>query len=874
MGLALLAAVGLMVPIAHAQPGAGAPARDPSAPSGAGQSIPGLNPVPTPSSTGGADPRTPPSSADTSLAPVTPAVPPGTAPRLPPPLPPGEGPEISKASRGLAEFELRPIRAVELLGLKTVDPQEVRNTLRSTEGSPLREATVRSDVQNLNRRGKFSQISAQAIPYSDGTVVLRLTLVETPIVRQASAVGNRQISDQDLRGEINLLEGTPVDRYEIDRLVRRIKDLYRKRGYYQADVTIDEPELAERGNLIFQIREGERLKVTDIRFEGNFTFGDGRLTPSVKSETWGLFWSGALDDAVVDQDVATLIQFYKDRGFLDVRVDRRIQPSPDGKEAILTFVISEGQVYTLRSVRVELARAGARTSSAGEPPTVFSRAQLAGLMLIKPGDVYSLDKLRKSVEAVSDAYASLGYIDSTVAREELRDLSRPEVDLLLVISEGQPSQTGLIIIKGNDLTQQKVIRREVRLRPDRPLDGTALRLSKQALQETQLFAHDGPGTSDVKLTIQPPDDATPGYRDVLVEVEETNTGRLGFGAAVNTDLGLIGSIEFAQRNFDLYDLPDSASEFFLGRAFRGGAQSFNISLQPGTTYQNYSISLGEPRLFDSEYSGSVGGGYRRYKYDEYSEGRTSFNTVLGRRFGERWVGSVASRVESISLSNFQGVRSVDLAEVEGTSFLVGVGVRLSRTALDSTIRPTAGTRLDFSAERIFGDFNFTKLGVGSSAYIPLYEDFFTRKTVLTLRAGASLIPEAQGEAPLFERFYLGGRELRGFAFRGVSPRGIVAGSVPPRIGLDAVGGKFSMFTGAQVEQPLISETIAGVAFLDAGTVDDQISVSKYRVAVGIGLRLYLPQLGPAPLAFDIAVPLRKQGTDDRRFFSFSIDVPF
>ncbi len=808
------------------------------------------------------------SSSTLSLAQAQP--PTADQPAPPNPIPAADRPDLPPSTKALAPYENRLIRAIEITGLKSYPAQGVRNQINSAAGSPFSERTVQSDVQRLNRLARFSEIDARVTPYDDGTVLLTFQLTETPIVRTARATGNRQISDEELREEINLLEGTPIDRFQIDRLVRRIKDLYRRKGYYSADVTIDEAELAERGNLIFKIREGERLKITDIRFDGNTSFEASQLRPQIKSETWGLFFTGALDDSVVDQDVAALIQFYKDRGHLDVRVDRQTRPSPDGKEAILTFIINEGPRYTLRSVRARLAKPGTRDIPSTDPPSVYSEPQIAGLMTIKAGDVYSLDKIRKSTDSINDAYGKLGYIDAVITREELRDTNSPQVDLLIIVSEGLPTKTGLVLTKGNDLTQQKVIRRQVRLLPDRPLDTTLLTRSSDALEEINIFE---PGS--VKLTILPPDPANPGHRDVLTEVKETNTGSLGFGAAVNSDLGVIGSIDLKQRNFDLLDTPDSFSEFFSGRAFRGANQTFNLAIQPGTNYQNYAISLSDPYIFESDYAASGSVGYRRWKYDEYSESRTYFNSSLGRSFGERWTGGLFFRAESVGINNLTSGATVDLVNVQGSNLLLGAGLRFSRIAVDNLLRPSYGTKLDFSAERIFGDFNFTRIGTSATAYIPIYEDFFSRKTVLSIRTAIGLIPENQEDVPLFERFYLGGRDFRGFAYRGVSPRGIIANTTPQLVSADPVGGTWSILNNIQIEQPLWQSTLSAVAFIDSGTVNSsRFNLSQYRVAIGTGVRVYLPQLGPAPLAFDIAVPLRREDFDDKRFFSFSIELPF
>lgn len=776
----------------------------------------------------------------------------------------------------LAPFQNRVIRAIKVVGLRAVDEQLVRNQIRSAEGAPLSVEAVQADVRRLNRLGRFSQINARVQPYSDQTVELTYEVVETQIIKDVQAVGNRQLSDQEIGSEINILAGTPVDRFQIDRGLRRIKDLYKKKGYYQADVQIDEKELSESGIVLFRIREGERLRITDVRFEGNTSFEPAQLGPSVKTKTWGLFESGALDDNQVDQDVAAILNYYKDRGRLDVRVDREIRPSPDGREAILTFIIDEGPVYTLRTVKFDTD--DGRGAGAGKPPEIFTTEQIAGLMQIKAGDVYSLDKIRRSVDAINEAYGKMGYLDARVSRAELRDTGKPVLDLLITVSEGRRFTTGVVLIKGNDLTQQKVIRRQILVQPDRPLDTVELKRSEQKLREVNLFDRQ---VSPPRITIQPEDIQNPGQRDVLVEVKETNTGSLSFGAAVNSDAGVVGQISLTQRNFDILDTPDSFDELIRGRAFRGAGQDFSLSLQPGTEIQNYIISLGDEYLFESEYGGNAFAGYRVREYDEYKESRLGGSLAVGRRFGEVWSGTVFARGDAIDIRDVTNTSILDLRAVEGRSAITGVGIRAKRSTLNSNIRPSSGTKFDVGVERVGalgGDYDFTKISSNSSAYFTIAEDFLGRKTVLHLRNSIAYIPEGVGKAPVFERLYLGGRDFRGFRFRGVSPRGFAdpdgPGGAAPILTQDPRGGAWSFFAGAEVEQPLLGELVSFVVFCDSGTVTDNPSLSQYRVSLGGGLRVYVPQLGPAPLAFDFGFPVAKQEGDQKRIFSFSLDVPF
>ncbi len=188
-------------------------------------------------------------------------------------------------------------------------------------------------------------------------------------------------------------------------------------------------------------------------------------------------------------------------------------------------------------------------------------------------------------------------------------------------------------------------------------------------------------------------------------------------------------------------------------------------------------------------------------------------------------------------------------------------------------RPGQGTRLELGFEQVGalgGDFTFTRTVADYTAFLTLYEDFLGRKSILKLNSRIGYI--FGGDAPTYERFYLGGRTFRGFDFREVSPKGIRADT--GELGTDPVGGDWLFFAGAQYEFPLLAEALTGVVFLDSGTVTRDLGFDQYRVSVGAGIRIYIAQFGPIPIAFDFAFPLQKQDSDDTQVLSFSAELPF
>lgn len=837
--------------------------------------------------------------------PLNPAAP--TAPKAPPP----EELEMYEG-RLISEIVLRRPEKVEKKGdpvtfgpLPSSTDQLARNQLRSRVGGAYQQSIVTSDISNLNRIGRFASVENRVQLQDDGSVKLIFTLGEQPIVQDVQSTGNRQISDQDIAKEVDVLVGTPVDRYQLDNAARRIEDLYRKRGYYLAQVTIDEKELTESGIVLFKIREGERTRVSDIRFEGNTSFLPRELRTAIKTtEAFLFFEKGPVDDDVLANDVASLVRFYTDRGYLDVRVDRVIRPSPNGQEAIVTFVVDEGPVYTLRSVQLFYPE-GSRTFPSLEAAQkeaaadeqvlpvgvnqfsvyrygVYTPEQAIGLMSIKPGDVYSVDKLNKSLDEFGDAYGKMGYIDARIDKRELRDPNKPEVDLLILINEGPRVRTGEVIVQGNELTKQNVIRRQVQVKPERPLDKTAVRDTEKRLRALGLF--DRTPQNDVKVTVQDPDALEPEKRDVLVRVEETNTGSLQFGAALSSDSGVVGRIALTQRNFDIADTPDTFSEFTAGRAFRGAGQTFQIEALPGSDVQTYSLSLSDPYFLETNYTASGSVFYRDRDYDEFDEERYGTRMAFGRRFGSRWQATVPVRIESINLSNIEPDAPVDVFAVEDQNILTSIGLAFSRNTYDDPIRPGKGSKIEFGIEQVGvlgGDFDYTIFRGEHQAYFTIREDFLGRKTVLSLTTRLSYSPQGQDAVPVYERFYMGGQTFRGFRYRTISPKGIRNDT--KTVGDDPVGGTYLFFFGPEVKQPIFSVGIgegsreievALAGFVDTGTVLEEPGFDSYRVSAGFGIRLYVPQLSPAPLAFDFGFPIVKEYGDRERVFSFTVDLPF
>lgn len=787
---------------------------------------------------------------------LTPAI-----PELSQPEGPYDGRYVSSVTLLVAEPNAEEFRPAD-----AASAQLIRNQLRTGKGSrEYSEAIVADDIARLNRLGRFSSVEHFFTVRDDGSLDVVFKLRQQPVIKDVQVTGNRRINTSRIAEEVDFLAGTPVDQFELDRAARAIEDLYRNRGFHLAGVSVNLDELLNTGVVLFEIREGLRTRITDIRFDGVQSFRVDEIRREIETHESGIFNRGPLDEAVLRADERALARFYKDRGYLDARVGSLVTSSPDSREAIVTFYIDEGPLYTLRNVVAQYADAE------GQP--VLSEAQIIGLIDMKPGDTYSQLKVEKAVDLVRSAYGQLGYVDVTVLRQEVRDPSRPLVDLILGIRQGETYRTGLVQITGNSTTRHEEIRKLVQVRPDRPLDKTAVDRTASILVASRLFDME---TSAPRTAILRPDPEQPNYRDVLVEVTETNTGSLNFGASVNSDAGLVGQISFTQRNFDITDTPDSLGDLFSGKSFRGGGQTFNILFAPGVNTGQYSISLGDNSINDSSIGGSISGSIRTRNYSEFDEERRGVSGAITRRFGDRWRGSVDFRYQSIEITDIEASSPTDFFDVQGESDLTGLGFGLRRTTVppQEQFRPTRGSITELSIEQVgalAGDYDFTKLTAEHAVFLSLSEDFLGRNTVLRLNTRAAYIPQDASDVPMFERYYLGGKSFRGFDYRTVGPRGIRNDNGQPST--EPIGGTWSFFWGAEVQQPLLGEELALAFFVDTGTVANEFGFDNYRVSIGTGLRLYIPGLSPAPLAFDFGFPILSEDTDEDRLFTFDIDLP-
>ena len=371
----------------------------------------------------------------------------------------------------------------------------------------------------------------------------------------------------------------------------------------------------------------------------------------------------------------------------------------------------------------------------------------------------------------------------------------------------------------------------------------------------------GPGERDWVGGEEPPIDVP-----VNVLVEETQTGRLMLGVGVNSNAGLVGSAVIDEQNFDWTRVPRSWADVVSGTAFRGAGQHFRIEAMPGTQFQRYLVSFTEPYLFDTPVSFGINGSYFVRQYLNWTEQRLGGRVSLGYQLAPDITLGGALRAESINISNIPNPSPTQLSSVLGNNALYTGRVNLVQDTRDSAFLPTQGRRVSLAFEQAFGGFSYPRGEIEVSQYFRLRQRADgSGRHVLRV---AGQVGISGTDTPIFENFFAGGySSIRGFVFRGASPI---------EMGVQ-VGGRLMVLGGLEYMFPITADDmLRGVVFCDTGTVEQDIHItsSDYRIAVGAGLRIQVPMMGPAPIALDFAVPVNKAPTDQTQVLSFFVGVQY
>jgi len=740
------------------------------------------------------------------------------------------------------------VAEVRFEGLSAVSSGYAKSLVRTAPGEAFDQATVDDDLRRLLTSGKFASVDTRREQTDTGVVVV-FVVVERPQLRAVRFRGNRKFSDRKLLEDVTLKVGEPIDSFRVRDGAQAILRRYRDAGYGEASVNFDEELLRTAGELLYVIEEGPRIRIRKIIFSGNEQVAESELRKKITSQT--AFWfirEGKFDEDTVEADAAAVQGYIRDQGYLDARVGFELEFSEDREDLTVKFIVVEGRRYFVQFLEFS-------------GNTVFSTDELAAGLPLVEGDPIVQSKLDQAVRAVTDRYGEIGYIYARVRPVRVFTETPGFVRVTLEIDEDDQFRVGRIVVRGNERTQDKVIRRELGLYPGELYNLPEARNSETRIRETRLF-------NSASVAAVGEDD---GVRDVLVNIDEgRKAGDFIFGFGVTSNSGLVGSFVLDLKNFDLFDTPRSFSEFAKLRSFYGAGQRLRLEAQPGTELNRFRIDFTEPYLFDKPTRFDLSLYYFERGRESYDERRIGTTASFGRRLKweklKNWYGEIAFRVENATVDNLDLLAPRDVRDDEGNELLTSVKLTLIRDRTDSRFLPTTGDRLRVAYEQfgVLGGPFFGQLTGGYTRHFTLATDEFERKSVLSFKGTGAWV---LGDAPVYERYYAGGiGSIRGFQFRGVSPR--------QGLDDDPVGGEFMLLFSSEYSFPLYGKLLRGLVFSDMGTVEENLTIEDWRVSVGAGVRIQVDFFGPIPLEFDFAIPVSKETDDEDQVFSFFIGATF
>jgi outer membrane protein insertion porin family len=780
-----------------------------------------------------------------------------------PPPPPATEPSPSElaSERGLdaaADLAGRTVESVRIEGNTRVPTAVIRELVRTREGEKFDPQTVVEDYQRIFERMKtFANVEARVEPSRRGVIVIFI-VTEQKQIHEIRYLGNKELNDDDLRKTVDLRHGQAIEMFRINMARQAIEKLYRDKNYPFAHVRIDQDEILSTGDVVFHIIEGPRVRIRKVDFIGVNAFTVYRLKDQIKTGYYiFIFRNGAFDPEQVDQDVISLESYYHDKGFFDARVGRKLTLSPDMHEMQVTFVVDEGIRYTVNSVEFR----GIKSVTEGE---------LRKNMKMLEGVPFDQDGIDGDRRAIVRVYSKAGgfiyedlpgvppnpdYLQINVKQKFLSEPGK--VDLIYEISEGKQFRLGRLLVKGNTRTQDKVILREMHLRPGQEYNSAEVQDATDRLRGTPYF-------SSVTVTTIGDD---PNVRDLLIDVEEAKTSQISAGVGINSNGGFGGQVSYEQKNFDIANPPATWSDLFTDRAWTGAGQDFLISVQPGTEGTNGQIAITEPYLFDQPYSLSVQGFLQDRVYDNYDDNRLGASVSIGQQFNYVYSGRFTLTAQNIQITdvNDPPVRSLQIDNAQGYHFMTSAGIVLTRDTTNHGPVTYEGTDTQIGLQKadvLGGQVDYSQLTYSFNAFSEIGEDLLGRKTVVSSRFEEGWDPQ---NPPFYERFYEGGfGTVRGFAFRGISPRD---GPL-----LDAIGGAYSMSGTEELGFPLAEDFLRGDLFVDYGDVEPQFHYGVIRTSIGFGFRLVLPFFGQTPLALDFGFPVVKNSQDNTQVVSFSFGI--
>lgn len=650
------------------------------------------------------------------------------------------------------------IKTLRVEGSQRIEPETVLSYTKLRIGQAFNNETLDQAIKDLLASELFADVSIDGV--QTGDIVLRIR--ENPIINRVLLEGNKRLKSDKIQKEIKLAPRQIFTRTAVRLDVGRIVELYRRQGRFAASIAPKMVALDQnRVDIIFEISEGPKSKVRRINIIGNEVFSDSKVRAQMATKQASLkailSSNTSYDQDRLAYDQQKLRQFYLTEGYADFKVTSAVaELTPDKKDFIITYVVEEGKRYHFGEVTVD------------SDIRDFDDKKLAKSLLAKQGDWYNAKKVEDSVESITQTAGLLGYAFADVNPEFNRDSETLTMSINFHIGEAQRTYVERVDINGNTTTQDKVIRREIRLTEGDAFNSFLVKRSQDRINSLGFFQD--------KLEVQQKPGSAPDRVVLETNVEEKSTGDLSLSIGFSSLEQFIVQASIRQRNF------------------RGKGQELRANASYSTFSKSLELGFTEPYLFDKNIA--LGGDLFRRDYNSfnfignqrqttYSQVSTGFQVRAGLPLTEYWSlsGRYGLNYDEVGLDQatyFTNGRCDPLlagrylCDALGNRLTSSVGASLIYDSLNSRLRPTAGHRFVASGDfaGLGGDVRYLRGRVEAAKYWNVGAGF-----IFSVSGEAAYIYSLEtsrgpGIDPvrITDRYYLGEPQFRGFNIRGVGPR--------------------------------------------------------------------------------------------------------
>ena len=738
------------------------------------------------------------------------------------------------------------IATIRVVGNQRIEEGTIRSYMLVQPGDGFESERLDRSLKALYATGLFADVQLRR----EGSALV-VAVSENPIVNRIALEGNKKVTDDQLRPELQLRPRAVFTGALAASDRQRILDIYGRKGRFAARV---EPKIIpldqNRVDVVFEILEGETTLVSRIAFVGNKAFSESRLKDVVASreQAWYRFLSSSdtFDPDRLNYDRELLRRYYLRHGYADVEITAAAaELAPDRSSFFLTYTVNEGERYRIS----ELAVNATLKDLDGE--------ELRRKLRLSAGDWYDGDAVERDTQQISTEVQNRGYAFVDVKPRVRRDTEKKTIDIVYDVGEGPRVYVERIDIVGNQRTKDKVVRREFRLAEGDAFNASLLRRSRQRINDLEFF-------NNVAVNSAP--GSAPDRSIVTASVEERATGELTLGGGFSTDIGPLLSAGLRERNL-------------VGTGIDAG-----INAILATKQTQVSLTVTDPYFLDRNLVAGTDLFLIQNNLQDvaqYSERRAGFSVRLGYEFSEHlrqvWTYSLIQR----TVFDVGSLASIYVQDAKGTSVLSQVGQTVTVDYRDSRVDPREGfvARLGTDYAGLGGNTNFARAKFDGSYYIPLERLTGDADWTIAVSAGAGYLFTLGSREKIIDRFFLGGENLRGFAVGGAGPRAVIGGN-------NSIGGRFLWTQSTELRFPMpVSADLGlrGRVFVDVGSLSGVNALTQGgvkvpifddtapRVAAGFGVSWKTPF---GLLNIDIAHPLVRKKHDQSQLFRFGFGTRF